>query len=295
MRAIATGVLGVILGFAAPVPGLAEEDRQSVARDQRAMMDLFDVEADVETRRALLAKLENEALADPDPQRLYLLGTLYRRGDNARQPAYAPNLDKAREYLSRAALAGMLSAMAKMSVLELDAGNRFEANVWAQLHYHYWKDAPLVRDRWSDGFSASLIARAKRGFDDADIPALNDSVGLMINNYDAKIRAGMERQGAIQVASTLQPTRSDRRVLPDMPAKRPTSGVAEYYVAFDAKGEVDRLWLLDAWPDPALARVLRPIAMSYRVKAEPGSDPRGELALLPIEYNDLKFQIRQRD
>jgi hypothetical protein len=261
----------------------------------RARLRLLDPDVDVTTRRALFAQAEAEAVANPDPRRLYVLGSLYRRGDSAREPAFAKDLDKAREYLSRAALAGLLPAMAKRSVLELDAGNRFEANVWAQLYYHYWKDVARAGERWSDGFAASLIAKAQYTFDEAQMPALNDSVGLMVRNYDAKIRAGIEARAKALSEATLQPTRKDSRVLPETMGRRPEAGVAEFYVSFDARGEVKDVWLLDAWPDAALARVLRPIAMSYHVDPVGVSKDPDAIALLPIEYNDLRNRVRKQD
>lgn len=262
---------------------------------QRATMRLYDPEVGVATRRAILAGLEAEAAVDPDPGRLYALGSLYRRGDSARERAFEKDLDKAREYLSRAALDGYLQAMAKLSVLEVEAKNRFEANVWAQLYHHYRKDSPDARERWSDGFAASLIARASRGFDEKRLSELNDSVGMMITSYDARIRAGIARQSAAQAEAGVQPARTGPRALPDASGRRPEAGIAEYYVAFDAKGEVERIWLLDAWPDPAIARVLRPVAMAHRVIADDGVDPQDVLALLPLEYNDLRHQIRKQD
>lgn len=289
-RAAAMTVLLLALGVGTSVGAQARSGEQGLD-----LVRMLDPEVDTETRRALFAAADAALATDPDPARLYALGSMHRRGDSARDPAFPKNLDKAREYLSRAALAGVLPAMAKMSVLELDAGNRFEANVWAQLYYFYRKDAPVAPDRGSDGFAASLIANAKRGFDDSQVAALNDSVGQMVAIHDAKIRAGIAKRAADEQGSGLQPTRSGPRTLPDLPLKRPAAGVAEYYVQFDAQGEVARLWLLDAWPDAALARVLRPIAMAYRVKGTAGVDPNGQIALLPLEYNDLRFQIRKAD
>ena len=286
---------GLIVALLALGVGTAVGAESSVEDEARALVRVLDPDVDAATRSAVFAQLESAAVADPEPQRLYVLGSLYRRGDSARESAFPKNPDKAREYLSRAALAGMLPAMAKMSVLELDAGNRFEANVWAQLYYHYWKEVPRANGRWSDGFAASLIAKAQYRFDEKDMPALNDSIGLMIKNHDAKIRAGIEARETAQREAALQPTRNDARTLPASEGRRPHAGVAEFYIGFDARGEVQHLWLLDAWPDPALARVLRPIAMSYRVDTAGVAKDPDAIALLPIEYNDLRNRVRKAD
>ncbi len=276
---------------------IAEADERSDADRvaERATMQLFEPEVDVATRREVFAELEARSVLDPDPSGLYQLGSLYRRGDTARERAFEKDLDKAREYLSRAALAGVLRAMAKLSVLELEARNTFEANVWAQLYHHYAKDAVRRPERLSDGFAASLIANAQRKLDDSQIDALNDSVGLMIGNYDAKIRAGMARMALEHERSPLQPTHSGPRTLLNGPPRTPDAGVAEFLAAFDVNGEVEKLWVLDAWPDPSLARVLRHIAMGYRVEAAGAAQAPGQIALLPIEFNDLRHQIRKRD
>ncbi len=274
------------------VPALATD---AVERPDEGveMARLLDTGIDVATRRALFEQLAGAAGSDPG--RLYQVGSLYRRGDDAREPAFAKDTDKARELLSRAALGGVLMAMAKMSVLELEAGNRFEANVWAQMYYHYRKDALQSNQRGSDGFAASLIANAQKRFDRKRLPELNESVGRMITQYDAQIRAGIARTARELDDSGLVPRPSGRGVLPEVKGKTPEAGIAEYYVGFDAGGDVDRVWLLDAWPDASLARVLRPIAMGYRVDGAPGVDLSRKFAVLPIEFNDLRYSIRKSD
>ncbi|MBN8481916.1 MAG: hypothetical protein J0L88_10055 [Xanthomonadales bacterium] len=259
------------------------------------MTRLLDTDVDVATRRALFAQLERAVASDPAPALLYSLGSLYRRGDDAREPAFVKDTDKARELLSRAALGGALLAMAKMSVLELAAGNRFEANVWAQVYYHYRKDALESSRRGSDSFAASLIANAQKRFDRKRLPELNESVGRMIAQYDAQIRAGIARTARELDESGLLPRPSGRGVLPELKGKTPEAGIAEYYVGFDAGGDVDRVWLLDAWPDASLARVLRPIAKGYRVDGAPGVDLSRKFAVLPIEFSDLRHRIRKGD
>ena len=101
--------------------------------------------------------------------------------------------------------------------------------------------------------------------------------------------------GVILDDSGLVPRPSGRGVLPEVKGKTPEAGIAEYYVGFDAGGDVDRVWLLDAWPDASLARVLRPIAMGYRVDGAPGVDLSRKFAVLPIEFNDLRYSIRKSD
>lgn len=260
---------------------------------ERSTLRLLEPEVDVATRRTILAALETAVVDDPDPRRLYALGSLYRRGDEAREPAFGKDLDKAREYLSRAALSGHLQAMAKMSVLEIEAKNRFEANVWAQLYFHYLKDRSADDREYSNSFAASIIAAALNGFPDSEMPALNASVGLMVRQYDSEFRAGRERLTLATLWSPLREARPRSRQLQTTQG-RPQSGMAEFYVTFDARGKVDRVWLLDAWPDAKLARTLRPIAMRYEVSPEAVAQSAGAIGLLPIEYGDQRVSIRAK-
>jgi len=288
----AAACLALFCVMAAPATAAERTDPPDWAL---VMTRLLDADVDAATRRTLFEQLEGALASDPAPRRSYQLGSLYRRGDDARDPAFAKDTDKARELLSRAALGGVLLAMAKMSVLELEAGNRFEANVWAQVYYHYRKDVLQSSQRGSDGFAASLIANAQKRFDRKRLPELNESVGRMITQYDAQIRAGIARTARELDDSGLVPRPSGRQVLPEVKGKTPEAGIAEYFVGFDAQGDVDRVWLLDAWPDASLARVLRPIAKGYRVDGAPGVDLSQEFAILPIEYNDLRYSIRKSD
>ena len=147
---------------------------------------------------------------------------------------------------------------------------------------------------YSDSFAASIISAALKGFPDSEQAALNDSVGLMIRQYDARIRAGSERLALAMAANPFKEARPrKRRLQPNQ--GRPGSGMAEFYVAFDAKGQVDRLWLLDAWPDKKLARTLRPTAMDYEVTPEAMVKSGAAIGLLPVVYGDQRTRIRKQE
>ncbi len=257
-------------------------------------LQLLEPDVDLATRKKIFVDIEQQVGNDPRPMNLYVLGSLYRRGDQAKDRAFDKNADKAREHLSRAALGGHLPAMAKLSVLELEAKNRFEANVWAQMYFHYYQIAPRNDDRYSESFAAAIIAAAQTGFPISERAALNDSVGMMIGQYDARIRAGMLASDVDRKSGPVKDGRTRSRMLHPTQG-RPQSGVAEFYVAFDERGSVRQLWLLDAWPDLAIARTLKPIAMGYSVEVKESVNAQDVIALLPIEYADQRHRVRKQD
>ena len=90
-------------------------------------------------RQELFAAWREAALAgDTDAQ--YVVGTIYRRGDNADPPLVPRDTDQARRFLSTAAGHGRVLAMAKMAELELAEDRPFEAMIWTQLYgvYRGW-------------------------------------------------------------------------------------------------------------------------------------------------------------
>lgn len=290
--------LAVLLATAAgavisscPAAKEADAPREFIGGDS---LRLLEPDVELATRKKIFVDIEQHLVDDPRPMNLYVLGSLYRRGDQAKDPAFDKNTDKAREYLSRAALGGHLPAMAKLSVLELEAKNRFEANVWAQLYFHYYQTAPRNDDRYSESFAAAIIAAAQSGFPVSERAALNDSVGMMIGQYDAQIRAGMLASDLSRKSGPIKDGRTRSRMLHPTQG-RPQSGVAEFYVAFDERGSVRQLWLLDAWPDLAIARTLKPIAMGYSVEVREGVNAQDVTALLPIEYADQRHRVRKQD
>jgi hypothetical protein len=71
---------------------------------------------------------------DPDAQ--YVVGSIYRRGDDA-QPPVARDADQAQRYLSTAAAHGRVFAMAKMAELELAEDRPLDAMIWTQIYGYY--------------------------------------------------------------------------------------------------------------------------------------------------------------
>lgn len=258
---------------------------------------LLDADSPMAERKKLVAELEALAVDDSRPGLLYLLGSLYRQDPAKSTSPLAQDLDRARELLSRAALHGKIPAMAKLSTIELQAGNRFEANVWAQLYFHYAKDQALADPHWTTGFAASILHNALDGFPAADIDAVSESVGAMIDKNDAQIRRGLADLAEAGSVDRFRDARPGKRVLlnaEDTRGHRLESGMAEYVLEFAADGTVSRLWTIDAWPNPRLARILRTIALGYRVDPAVAREAAGKLAIVPLAYQDGRYSIRDQ-
>ncbi len=272
------------------------------AADQQRFADwihggLLDPNAPLDERREIAAEIEVLTRDNTDPDLLYLLGSLYHQDPDHSSSPLPQNIDRARELLSRAALHGKVPAMAKLSTIELQAGNRFEANVWAQLFYHYAKEQAKVDPRWSEGLAASILRNALVGFPKSEVDALNESVGAMIAQYDAQIRQGLGAIAGVAANNRFKDARRGNRVLlnsTDALGRTYESGVAEYVIEFAADGTLKQLWSLDAWPNPKLAKVLRNLALGFRIDAKLANEADGVMGILPLEFVDGRYSIRNQ-
>lgn len=268
---------------------------------------LLDPAAPADRRAELAARLEASALESGDANLFYVVGSLYRLGREVSPTSpYARDLDKAREYLTRAALKGRLRAMGKLALIELDAGNRFEANLWAQLQAHYAIELARVKTL-RDGREnrvlavANVLALAQEGFPKDQVPKLEERIRQIIDSYDAAIRVGAERVLEAESSSPLRNARLDRCELPRGLERKLgrranyMAGGAEYYIAFDDDGSASHVWLLDVWPDVRMERGLRTCASRYLVEAAEAVAGRGLLALLPLSIDDPRVKLKSRD
>lgn len=300
------------LACAWPLTANAEEassaDQRERDRAGFVTQGLLDPAAPADRRTELAARLEALALERKEADLFYIVGSLYRLGREVSPTSpYPRDLDKAREYLSRAALKGRRGAMGKLALLELDAGNRFEANVWAQLQAHYEREFARGRKE-RDGKErevfgvANILALTQDGFPKDDVPKLEERIRMIIGTYDTSIREGMTRTLEAQARSPLRNARLDRCHLPQgqlqvSRARRAMvlAGGSEYYVAFADDGSADRVWLLDVWPDARMERGLRTCAGRYRVEPTEALAGKGLVALLPIAINDARVKLNTSD
>ena len=168
-RKFVVRIVPVIIAVAALLlPGMAGAEDAAAMREARLARwmhaGLLDPEAPIEQRRAIVGELEAIAKDDSERNVLYLLGSLYRQNPADSSSPVAQDLDRARELLSRAALHGHLLAMAKLSTIELQAGNHFEANTWAQLYGHYVLDPGGDEIAAHGNFAAMVLSKAIEKF-----------------------------------------------------------------------------------------------------------------------------------
>ncbi len=281
----------------APVSG------QSIDHDERmsaiVMQGLLDVGVPMERRRQLGKQFEDAAMQG-DATWLYALGSLYRIGDGNPSSPFPKDIDKAREYLSRAALRGQRSAMAKLVFLEVDAGNRFEANVWAQMFVHYQAIGRSDEGDSLRGVHATVLSVAQDGFPESDVARLEQRVMAMIASYDAAIRTGLEKILQERAKNPLNTARGERcspsraqfesgRVR----GKSASAGGAEYFITFAANGRVADAWMLDAWPDLRVERTLRACVPSFRVSEDAARLGAKRVGILPVMLVDPRVRLRQ--
>jgi hypothetical protein len=134
-RARILSVLFALLTLAAATPACAARPAGHLAE----LAQFLDRSTPAPRRQEIFAAWREAALAgDTDAQ--YVVGTIYRRGDNADPPLVPRDADQARRYLSTAAGHGRLLAMAKMAELELAEDRPFEAMIWTQAYgvYRGW-------------------------------------------------------------------------------------------------------------------------------------------------------------
>lgn len=280
---------------------------QSIDHEERmsaiVMQGLLDDGVPIARRLELARQFEDAALQG-DATWLYALGSLYRIGDGNPSSPFSKDIDRAREYLSRAALRGQRSAMAKLVFLEVDAGNRFEANVWAQLFVHY--EAVRRSDDDEDdslrGVHATVLSVAQDGFPDSEVARLEQRVMAMIASYDAAIRSGIEKVMQARAENPLNKARGDRyspsRAQYEsgrIRGKSPLAGGAEYFVTFAPNGRVASTWMLDAWPDIRIERIMRACVPSFRVSEDAARIGAKRVGILPVVLVDPRVRLRRAD
>lgn len=285
-------IIGLLLASSGNAETAAEMKEARFARWIHA--GLLDPQAPIEQRRAIVGELETLASDDSDPDVLYLLGSLYRQDPAHSSSPLEQNLDRARELLARAALHGKIIAMAKLSTIELKAGNRFEANVWAQLYFHYEMNEAQSGLLLKEGLTAVILHRALDGFPEQEMDALNTAVGGMIDQYDGQISKGQEALMASAPVNRFTDMKMGEgmRTTGYKNGRLIESGMSEYVVELGANGRVTQLWVLDAWPDYRLAKDMRKIALSLKVTADNDEKILGRVMILPINYDNLRYKLR---
>lgn len=274
----------VFLGGQARADGAAEDDKRY------PIVKLFDTDAPAGERQATFEYFNKKAI-EGNTFAQYLVGSLYRIGNRLPGNIVPLDLDKANKYLSTAAGHGNLRAMAKMAELELSQKRYLEAMIWAQLFGYYaglnGADAKAIKDSPQADYFADLLKRISDRFDSKQMPTVQEDMNAVIAAHDADIRKGMAG-GAGTFSSTkdrMEYRTSTRRKLSDPPRPGEYKDVlADYLIAFDAKGDATQAWLIDALPDVTLGRSLKIVALNLQVNEAP-QDTDLRWAVAPINFS----------
>lgn len=285
--AVLTGLIG------APMARAAEATSKAAPSDiyNDALARLFDPATPLDERHRLFSLYEKLA-KEGGYGAQYLVGSIYRLGDDDPAPVVARDLEQARVYLGNAALNGYRMAMAKMAELELADGHPLDAMVWAQVFGHYSGATDPGADKRQFGYLADLLHRISEKLDKTQMANVPAYVGQFIALHDAQIRAatngnadeaesssdGMHRTFAPGAYETM-----DHRPLP--------TGMADYVVAYGPDGHAQAAWLMDALPTLKVGRELRPIAMQTRVNPTPAVKAL-RYAFFPVMYDNGSYGIR---
>src|SRR5579863_60413 len=126
MRIQSVAIARFVLSVAIAVSGAAAHADQNAAGHLNDLARFLDKSTPAPARQEIFEGWRKAALAgDTDAQ--YVVGTMYRRGDDVLPHVVERDADQARRYLSTAAAHGRLLAMAKMAELELAEDHPLEA------------------------------------------------------------------------------------------------------------------------------------------------------------------------
>lgn len=262
----------------------AEDDKRY------AIVKLLDAGAPAAERQATFDYFDRKAI-EGNTFAQYLIGSLYRIGNGLPGNIAPLDLDKANKYLSTAAGHGHVRAMAKMAELELAQRHYLEAMIWAQLFGYYaglnGADAKTIKDNSESGYLADLIKRISDRLDPKLLPAVQEDVNAVIAQRGADIRKGMAGGTMTLSPATerLAYRTSTRRHFADPPRSSDHRDVlADYLVAYDAKGDAAQAWLIDALPDLSLGKSLKLVALSTEVNEAP-ADAGLRWGVVPINFS----------
>lgn len=239
------------------------------------------------------------AAEDGDGYAQYVLGALYRLGN--RHPARLVERDdeKASQYLGNAATSGHLEAMAGMAELRLRQRQPREAMVWTQLLIHYQGVHAEMEGHSTTSnraYEANLLKRCidKLRPDDALYREVEAGMALFVERYDQAVRRGLQRwEGPSRELSR----RDGRRLVQETPrhAPRPVRttapGRAQYLIAVDPRGRVERYFIVGSLPDQRMALVMQQAVDELRFNAIADEEPL-RWALAPFELDDRSIRLR---
>lgn len=220
--------------------------------------------------------------------------------------------EKAKIYLSNAAIGGSYAAMAGMAELELSNKNYKDAIFWAQIFAHY-SEIERLKHGQSDNqaYQAYLLQRvmqlSKKDRALYTEQMLLDDLARFHANYNEKIlgiqTAAIKKAEALKYKSCQEKNGNKEYTDPVMLSgpsmdagqliarKMPSPGYAYYLFIIDPKGKVSRTLVVDSMPDVSYAKALTYVAKKIRFNSVKGTSMRS--AYVPLSYDDLSVAIKK--
>lgn len=214
---------------------------------------LFDQNTPLAERQRTLADLEQSPDLS-DPHDLYMLGSLYHMGQHAHGSPVREDPQKASLYLGNAAIRGSVLAMAKMAELKLAQGQYREAMNWAQIYSHYALLSKRSDYSPTESYAAELVSRIMDKIGESSMPDIMKDVSSFVAAHDADIRVGIAGE---EMLEHVHPKSSGHHYyVAPLGQRLPSSGFADFIIAFHPDGSVANVILIDAVPQPDMGAVL---------------------------------------
>jgi hypothetical protein len=286
-------LLAALPAIAFPAMSNAQAIQPAPAPASATLARMLDDHAPAAERQQLFADAENAAKAG-DTEWQYIVGSLL--DERSRTLPFPHDPDKARIYLSNAAVHGKLFAMAKMAESELAAGNHQEAMNWAQIYGHYLSrqstDSRLAQD-----YLGELVARISKGLDSNKLTQVQADVTAFIAANDVSIQAGPKVFSGTAAMPHPDFTHSSflrMNVQKPQGSEGLRSCFADYLIAFRPDGAVEKTWLVDIVPNTLALDYLQSLAGMAKVSALPGATPGGPLRFVftSIIFDDGRYHVR---
>jgi hypothetical protein len=246
-------------------------------------------------RQELFTSWRQAALAgDADAQ--YLVGTIYRRGDNIEPHVAERDAEQARRFLSTAAGHGRSLAMAKMAELELAEDHPLEASIWAQIfgYYRGWVgtangDYGEHNEREPTIYFEDLLrrtsdrARQKLGSQQTD--TVLAQLNAFVASHDKDVRAGLWRDGIAPPWSGPRLKFENAKSLRRVNVAGARNMISEWLLVFAADGSAKGAIAIDAIPNFTIANGHHSLVMQYSADAG-GSTDRYALKTVDLRKAD---------
>ena len=284
------------------------ETRQDICYDPGILLD---PEIPLADKQNDLGNSELSAKSG-DENALYLLGSLYRLGEKHPAKIFIQDTEKAKKYLSNAAILGNYAAMAAMAEIELKNESYRDAMLWAQVFAHYSElESKQINDVINHAYQAYLLQRIMH-FTNKDKKLYNDQIFIddlsaFHNNYNEKITnsRSKERMAAKDVKYQICRGKKgyDQSVVTSMISgasidadsqtmrKMSSPGYAYYFLIIDPKGRVTRALTVDSMPDATYAKALASVTKKLKFNEIKGTEIR--TVYIPLSFDDFSVAIKK--